>query len=128
MRVKEIMTTEVVRVDRHARLHDIAALMDQHSISCVVVCQSDIPVGIITERDVIYGIGAEQRGERAGSEAHVEVDRCPQHGFWLDRGELGAILGRLELDRGTDEGLVLEFLGETFGGDASAAPPGGSQP
>ncbi len=71
-----------------------------------------------------------QRMERlilgAGSDTHVEVDRCPQHGFWLDRGELGTILGWLELERGTDEGLVLEFLGETFGGDALAAPPGGS--
>ena len=62
----------------------------------------------------------------AASDAPIEVDRCPRHGFWLDRGELGAILSRLELERGTDEGLVLEFLGETFVGDASTAPPEGS--
>ena len=63
----------------------------------------------------------------AGREAPVEVDWCPRHGFWLDRGELGTILGRLEPERGTDEGLVLEFLGETFVGDALTAPPEGSQ-
>lgn len=49
----------------------------------------------------------------SGSE-EIIVDRCKNHGFWLDRGELGAIMSRLERRNDTDEGLVLEFLGETF--------------
>jgi Zn-finger nucleic acid-binding protein len=62
-----------------------------------------------------------------GSEAPVEVDRCRDHGFWLDRGELSTILSRLKLDNDTDEELVLEFLGETFECDAAPAPQEGSQ-
>jgi Zn-finger nucleic acid-binding protein len=44
----------------------------------------------------------------------VEIDRCVDHGFWLDRGELGKILSRLDKTIDTDEDLMLEFLGETF--------------
>ena len=44
----------------------------------------------------------------------IQVDRCRQHGFWLDRGELGALMRRMERRGDTDEDLVLEFLGETF--------------
>lgn len=49
-----------------------------------------------------------------GGEEVVEIDRCPDHGFWLDQGELGRIMGGLDRTEDTDEGLVLEFLGETF--------------
>lgn len=52
----------------------------------------------------------------------VLVDRCPEHGIWLDRGELGRILGQLAEADGRDEAVVMRFLGETFG--AAAAPPG----
>lgn len=63
------------------------------------------------------------------AEEHVEIDCCPEHGIWLDRGELGRIMGRLEPvredRRDTDEGLVLSFLGETFvaATDSAAATP-----
>lgn len=64
-----------------------------------------------------------------GADSQVEIDRCADHGFWLDSGELGTIMNRLELESGTDEGLVLEFLGETFGGgEAMPTPPEGSRP
>ncbi len=53
-----------------------------------------------------------------GAAKRVEIDRCPEHGIWLDRGELGRIMRRLAPVPGerhdTDEELVLGFLGETF--------------
>lgn len=57
-----------------------------------------------------------------GQTSPVEIDRCRDHGFWLDRGELGLVLQRLKPDEDSDEELVLEFLGETF--SAQAAAPG----
>lgn len=68
--------------------------------------------------------------DAGGERAAVEIDRCPRHGIWLDRGELGRIMRRLRprteaTDRpDTDEGLMLSFLGETFvaTADAPAAP------
>jgi hypothetical protein len=49
---------------------------------------------------------------------HVHVDRCPDHGVWLDRGELGTILRRRTALRDGEESAVLQFLGETFGAGA----------
>ena len=60
----------------------------------------------------------------AGEET-IEVDRCNAHGFWLDRGELGGILRARQLKKGTDEGMMLQFLGETF--DANASPIDGRE-
>ena len=66
---------------------------------------------------------------QAGVDSQVEIDRCVDHGFWLDPGELAGIMNGLKLEPGTDEGLVLEFLGETFGGgEALPTPPEGRRP
>ena len=64
----------------------------------------------------------EQISFELGNGELVEIDRCPDHGFWLDRGELGRIMSATEPDPDTDGGLVLEFLGETFAED-TARPP-----
>jgi Zn-finger nucleic acid-binding protein len=56
----------------------------------------------------------------SGADQSVQVDRCPEHGNWLDRGELGMLMSRRAPSRDTDEGLMLEFLGETFG---QSTPP-----
>ena len=70
----------------------------------------------------------ERLGLAVPSGAEVVVDRCPEHGFWLDQGELGVLMRRLEKRTETDEDLVLEFLGETFvGGADSTAPSEGRQ-
>jgi len=53
-------------------------------------------------------------------DATIELDRCNAHGFWLDRGELGGIIRTRKLRSATDEGLMLQFLGETF--DVNASP------
>ncbi len=47
-----------------------------------------------------------------GAGSGPKIDRCPAHGIWLDRGELGQIMSGAE--RGSDP--ILRFLGETFGG------------
>ena len=44
----------------------------------------------------------------------VTIDRCPLHGLWLDRGELGQLMRAAQPARESEAGLVLEFLGETF--------------
>lgn len=59
-----------------------------------------------------------------GDGARVELDRCPDHGIWLDRGELGLLMQRRATPVDADEELVLSFLGETF--VAAAEPPAAS--
>jgi len=62
------------------------------------------------------------RFELNGGEV-IDIDRCPDHGFWLDRGELGAIMAGADHHQDTDGALVLEFLGETFAEDAARPTP-----
>jgi Zn-finger nucleic acid-binding protein len=56
-----------------------------------------------------------------GSVDPVHVDRCAEHGIWLDRGELGKIMGQLESGTKGDEKVILQFLGETFGAGRNAS-------
>ena len=42
----------------------------------------------------------------------IIIDRCLQHGLWLDRGELGQLMRATQPSGGSETELVLEFLGE----------------
>ena len=57
-RVAEVMTTKVVQANPTASVLQIAQLMAEHRVSCVVITQTyeggeTRPVGIITERDLV---------------------------------------------------------------------------
>ncbi len=61
-RVSEVMTTPVLTADMKTSVLDVVRLMAQHWVSCVVITQNIeddegdirvVPVGIITERDVV---------------------------------------------------------------------------
>ncbi len=57
--VGEVMTTSVITASVTTPLLELAQLMAQHQISCVVICQAStslgqlIPIGIVTERDIV---------------------------------------------------------------------------
>ncbi|MCG8590808.1 MAG: ATP-binding protein [Proteobacteria bacterium] len=50
--VRDVMTGDVEWVEPTATTSDIAALMRDYQISCVVVCEQGHPIGIVSERDV----------------------------------------------------------------------------
>jgi len=51
--VGDIMTTEVITVQKAAPLHEIATLMTDHKVNRLPVLDGDILVGIITRSDVV---------------------------------------------------------------------------
>jgi len=51
--VRDIMTTEVVTVQKSAELHEIATLMTERQVNRVPVLDGDVLVGIITRADVV---------------------------------------------------------------------------
>jgi diguanylate cyclase (GGDEF)-like protein len=53
LRVREVMTTDVAVVARETPLEDVVALMLDQLISCVLVCDKSVPVGVISERDLV---------------------------------------------------------------------------
>jgi PAS domain S-box-containing protein len=55
-RLVHVMAASVVTVERGFPLRDALALMHKRAISCVVVAEEDMPVGIITERDVVRAL------------------------------------------------------------------------
>ena len=57
-RVADVMTTEVIYAPIDTSVLDLAYLMSNHRVSCVVITQTDEednqrPVGIVTERDIV---------------------------------------------------------------------------
>lgn len=55
--IKEYMKTDVVSVDKEAKLAEIAKIMTEKNIGSVIVVENNKPIGIITERDIVRAIG-----------------------------------------------------------------------
>jgi CBS domain-containing protein len=53
MTVETIMTRKVVCVAPDATIADVIGKLYAYKISCVVVCEGELPVGLISERDVV---------------------------------------------------------------------------
>ncbi|MFB6266155.1 MAG: CBS domain-containing protein [Halodesulfurarchaeum sp.] len=53
MQVRDLMTEAVVSVTASATLDEVAAKMLQYDVGSVIVMRGDVPVGIVTERDLI---------------------------------------------------------------------------
>jgi diguanylate cyclase (GGDEF)-like protein len=51
------MTTDVISTTANAYLADVIQSMIDNSYSCMVVVEGDIPIGIITERDIVRLMG-----------------------------------------------------------------------
>jgi len=58
--VKDLMTKDVVTIDLRKTVLDAAPLMGEKSLGCLVVVDGDIPVGIVTERDLVRRVVAKQ--------------------------------------------------------------------
>lgn len=74
MLVRELMTTEVVTVPLGASLDEAVEMMLQQNVGSVLVMDDTIPVGIVTETDVL-AIGYEREapfGDIAVGEAMTE--------------------------------------------------------
>jgi len=82
MRIKELMTAKVACIRPGDSVQDVVARMREHDYSCLVVTQDNIPVGIVTERDVVrvfneqsrYGDLRQQRAEEVMSAPPVVLN------------------------------------------------------
>jgi CBS domain-containing protein len=59
--VREVSQRDVVTCDQETSLVDVATTMRDRNISSVVVCASQIPIGIVTDRDLRNKVVAEGR-------------------------------------------------------------------
>ena len=59
--VNQVMSKNVLTVDKSTSLQDAAQNMKKSKIGCVVVTEETKPVGIVTERDFVTKVAAEGR-------------------------------------------------------------------
>jgi signal-transduction protein with cAMP-binding, CBS, and nucleotidyltransferase domain len=55
------MKKDLVTVDSTKSIKDAASLMNSQDVGCVIVTKENIPVGILTERDFVKRIAAEEK-------------------------------------------------------------------
>ena len=58
--VKDIMTKEVITIDVEKSVFEAAQLMSSKGLGCLIVVDKLLPVGIITERDIVRRIVAKR--------------------------------------------------------------------
>ncbi len=58
--IKDIMTKNVATVGVNQTAVEAAELMKSKKISCLIVVENEAPVGIITERDIVWRIVAQR--------------------------------------------------------------------
>ena len=61
--VEHFMTKNIICVEPSCPIDDVLQDLSACRISCVVVCEENRPVGIITERDVVQVAANRARGE-----------------------------------------------------------------
>jgi signal-transduction protein with cAMP-binding, CBS, and nucleotidyltransferase domain len=59
--VNEVMSKNILTLDKSTSLQEAAEHMKKLNIGCVIVTDSNNPIGIITERDFVTKIAAEGR-------------------------------------------------------------------
>ena len=51
--IENLMTRKVVSVESDSSILDVLNKLRAYRISCVVVCQDEVPIGMISERDIV---------------------------------------------------------------------------
>lgn len=58
--IKDIMTKNVTTASANKTAFEAAELMKNQKISCLVIVEGEAPIGIVTERDIVWRIVAQR--------------------------------------------------------------------
>jgi len=58
--VKDIMTKKVISIDVENSVFEAAELMSSNQLGCLIIMDGKVPVGIITERDIVRRVVAKK--------------------------------------------------------------------
>jgi len=59
--VKDVMKTNIVSIDSSKTIKEAACMMDDSDVGCVIITKDDNPVGILTERDFVKRVAAQNK-------------------------------------------------------------------
>ncbi len=71
MKVQDIMSSDVSSVSKMTNVADIAKIMKERNIGAVPVVDNDSLVGIITDRDIVLRVVAENKNLSQSTAEHV---------------------------------------------------------
>ena len=71
------MTSDVKSVQQDTSLVEVINLMKSHRLSCLVVCEGDQPIGIISERDIVMALSKFLEDSVTAPKAASEVMSVP---------------------------------------------------
>jgi len=76
MKVREIMSREIVSILPTATLHDAAMKMKQHNVGSVLICEDEWNLkGIITDRDISLAVAANFRDPKTTYASDIMIDQ-----------------------------------------------------
>lgn len=64
--LRELVNEELVTCEPDAKISDVAKMMSEENVGCVLVTEDDMPTGIITDRDIVVRCIAK----------NIDVDDC----------------------------------------------------
>ncbi len=73
MKIEELMTKEVVTIDKDRKLSDALELMEKHRISRLVVVNEGKIVGMVTDKDILEVMGSSRYAKKLPSSLHVST-------------------------------------------------------
>lgn len=59
VRIKDIMTQDVVTLESDCTVRDAAKIMVENSVSSMIITQKNEPIGILRERDILNKVAAQ---------------------------------------------------------------------
>ena len=74
MKVKDLMTTNLITIDVNSPLRTALKLMKKHRVTRLIVTRHGKIDGIVTERDLVNRLGKEKEAKL--SDAHIYVSSC----------------------------------------------------
>jgi diguanylate cyclase (GGDEF)-like protein len=90
--VRELMSAEVLCARPDTALTELASLMHENAFSCIVISDQGVPVGIVTERDIVAALDEVLKGAQTGDVAASEVMSTPVYTIEEDRPVFEAIV------------------------------------
>lgn len=58
---REIMSNKIVTIESNVSAAEIAKIMDKNKVSSIIITKDQIPIGIVTERDLVSKIVAQNK-------------------------------------------------------------------
>lgn len=98
MKLKDIMSVNVAKVDSNDSIEKAAQLMKQHNVGSIPVCKNNSVVGIVTDRDIaIRSVANGQSSEQTVNEVMTQnpITGSPD----MDVHEAARVMGQKQIRR-----------------------------